>query len=113
MYAGLTAGFLSGLLGVGGGFVIVPSLKKFTDLPMKSIVATSLGVLAIVSTGGALVSLVSGNLNIEIASLFALGSIVGLVFGKLMERKISGTRAQQIFAIFAFLVALSLIYKAL
>jgi len=113
MYAGLTAGFLSGLLGVGGGFVIVPALKKFTDLPMKSIVATSLGVLAIVSTGGALVSLASGNLNIEIAALFALGSLAGLVFGKLMERKISGTRVQQIFAIFAFLVALSLIYKAL
>jgi len=112
MYAGLTAGFLSGLLGVGGGFVIVPALKKFTDLPMKSIVATSLGVLAIVSTGGALASLASGNLNIEIAALFALGSLAGLVFGKLMERKISGTRVQQIFAIFAFLVALSLIYKA-
>ena len=55
----------------------------------------------------------SGNLNIEIAALFALGSLAGLVFGKLMERKISGTRVQQIFAIFAFLVALSLIYKAL
>ncbi|AWW50580.1 sulfite exporter TauE/SafE family protein [Polynucleobacter paneuropaeus] len=112
MYAGLTAGFLSGLLGVGGGFVIVPSLKKFTDLPMKSIVATSLGVLAIVSSGGALVSLASGNLNVEIAILFALGSLMGLVFGKLMEKKISGTRVQQIFAIFTFLVALNLIYKA-
>ena len=112
MYAGLTAGFLSGLLGVGGGFVIVPSLKKFTDLPMKSIVATSLGVLAIVSTGGALTSLAANNLNVEIARLFAFGSLVGLVFGKLLERKISGNRVQQVFAIFAFLVALSLLYRA-
>jgi len=113
MYSGVTAGFLSGLLGVGGGFVIVPSLKKFTDLPMKSIVATSLGVLAIVSTGGAFFSLASGNLNIEITIPFSIGALIGLIFGKLLERKISGTSVQQIFAIFAFLVALYLIYTAL
>jgi len=63
MFAGASAGFLSGLLGVGGGFILVPALNKFTDLPMKSIVATSLGVLAIVSAGGAFISLASGTLN--------------------------------------------------
>ena len=78
---------------------------------MKSIVATSPGVLAIVSTGGALVSLIYGGVNKEIAALFALGSLVGLVYRKLLERKISGSKAQQIFVIFAFLVALNLIYQ--
>lgn len=113
MFSGMLAGFLSGLLGVGGGFVLVPALKKFTDLPMKSIIATSLGVLAIVSAGGAFISLASGNLNINMAIPFASGTVIGLVIGKILERKISGTRALQIFAIFTFLVALSLIYKSL
>ena len=111
MFAGACAGFLSGLLGVGGGFIIVPSLKKFTDLPMKAIVATSLGVLAIVSAGGAFVSLATGILDLSIALPFAIGSLVGLLIGKVLEKKISGPRIQQIFSIFTFLVALSLIYK--
>jgi uncharacterized membrane protein YfcA len=111
--SGMTAGFLSGLLGVGGGFVLVPSLKKFTDLPMKSIVATSLGVLAIVSAGGALVTFASGRLNIDLAIPFALGSMFGIILGKVLESKISGNRVQQVFAIFAFLVAINLIYMAL
>ena len=111
MFAGACAGFLSGLLGVGGGFIIVPSLKKFTDLPMKAIVATSLGVLAIVSAGGAFVSVATGILDLSIALPFAIGSLIGLLVGKILEKKISGPRVQQIFSIFTFLVALSLIYK--
>lgn len=113
MLAGGVAGFLSGLLGVGGGFIIVPSLKKFTDLPMKAIVATSLGVLAIVSTGGAVISMASGTLDLSIAVPFAVGSLVGLLLGKILERNISGPRVQQIFSVFTFLVALSLIFKCL
>ncbi|MBT8584177.1 sulfite exporter TauE/SafE family protein [Polynucleobacter paneuropaeus] len=113
MLAGACAGFLSGLLGVGGGFIIVPSLKKFTDLPMKAIVATSLGVLAIVSAGGAAISLLSGTLDFTIAAPFAIGSLAGLLTGKVLEKNISGPRVQQIFSIFTFLVALSLIYKCI
>jgi hypothetical protein len=112
MSAGASAGFLSGLLGVGGGFIIVPALKKFTDLPMQSIVATSLGVLAIVSSGSALLTFVSGDLNTAIAVVFSAGSLLGLLLGKAVEKKLSGPRVTQVFAIFTFLVALSLIFKA-
>jgi uncharacterized protein len=113
MLAGACAGFLSGLLGVGGGFIIVPALKKFTDLPMKAIVATSLGVLAIVSAGGATLSLISGTLDYSIAAPFGFGSLAGLLIGKVLEKNISGPRVQQIFSVFTFLVALSLIYKCI
>ena len=46
---GLIAGMLGGLLGVGGGFVIIPALKRHTDLDIRSIQATSLAVIALVS----------------------------------------------------------------
>ena len=113
MFAGAIAGLLSGLLGVGGGFIIVPSLKKFTDLPMKAIIATSLGVLALVSAGGAFISLASGTLNLPIAIPFALGALGGIFIGKALEKRLSGARVQQIFSAFTLLVAISLIFKAL
>ncbi len=50
---------------MGGGFIIVPALKKFTDLPIKSIVATSLGVLTIISTSGVLFSNFYGAMNYQ------------------------------------------------
>ncbi|EGH49653.1 hypothetical protein PSYPI_47603, partial [Pseudomonas syringae pv. pisi str. 1704B] len=40
-----------GLLGVGGGFVIIPALTRYSDLNMKSVVATSLAVIALVLSG--------------------------------------------------------------
>ena len=111
--AGAFAGFLSGLLGVGGGFIIVPALKKYTNLPMKSVVATSLGVLAIISTGGALLSALTGSLNLTIAAPFALGVLAGLLLGKLLETRISGTGIQQIFSIFTMMVAIGLLIKGI
>ena len=111
MVSGSLAGFLSGLLGVGGGFIIVPALKRYTDLPVKSIVATSLGVLAIVTGGGAIFSAASGNLNIIVAAPFSLAALVGLLFGQLLGKKMSGPNVQLIFAIFTLLIAISLLIK--
>jgi uncharacterized protein len=113
MFSGGLAGFLSGLLGVGGGFVIVPALKRYTDLPVNSIVATSLGVLAIVAGGGTMFSALTGNLNLSIAAPFALGALLGLLVGRSFGKKLSGPRLQQIFSILALAVAISLVVKGL
>jgi uncharacterized protein len=113
MFSGGLAGFLSGLLGVGGGFIIVPALKRYTDLPIQSIVATSLGVLAIISSGSAIVAAASGNLNLSIAIPFSLGALAGLLIGRAFGKKMSGPRLQQIFAILTFGVAISLMFKGL
>jgi len=113
MGSGAVAGFLSGLLGVGGGFIIVPALKKVTDLPMQSIVATSLGVLALISIAGVTSATVAGHLNWSIGIPFAGGAVAGMLLGSVIARQISGPRIQQAFAIFTFLISLSLLYKAI
>jgi uncharacterized membrane protein YfcA len=113
MGSGAVAGFLSGLLGVGGGFIIVPALKKVTDLPMQSIVATSLGVLALISIAGVTSAAIADHLNWSIGLPFAGGALAGMAFGSIVAKHISGPRIQQAFAIFTFLISLSLLYKAI
>jgi uncharacterized membrane protein YfcA len=113
MGSGALAGFLSGLLGVGGGFVIVPALRKISDLPMHSIVATSLGVLALISLGGVIGSGLAGTMNWEIAIPFASGSILGMLAGRLIAPYLSNNLTQLIFAGFSMVVALALIAKAI
>ena len=113
MFAGSSAGFLSGLLGVGGGFVIVPALRRYTNLTAQSIVATSLGVLAIISSGGVLFSAISGNLDLVMVAPFSLGALLGLLAGRAVGKKLSGPRMQQIFALLTLGVAISLVIKGI
>ena len=113
LFSGGLAGFLSGLLGVGGGFIIVPALKRYTDLPVQSIVATSLGVLAIITGGGAIFSAASGNLNIDIAAPFALAALGGLLLGQALGKKMSGPRIAQIFALLTLVIASGLFVKGM
>ena len=110
--AGSTAGFLSGLLGVGGGFVIVPVLKKTTNLPIKSIVATSLGVITLISLTGVIGSSIIGTMNWQTAIPFAIGTLIGMLSGKSIGKHISGPRLQQCFASVAFIVSLGMAYRA-
>ena len=111
--SGSVAGFLSGLLGVGGGFIIVPALKRYTDLPVQSIVATSLGVLAIITGGGAIFSAVAGNLNLEIAAPFSVAALGGLLLGQALGKKMSGPRISQIFVLLTLVIASSLLVKGI
>ena len=80
---------------------------------MQSIVATSLGVLAIISSGGVAFSALSGNLHLGVAAPFALWALGGLLIGRAVGKQLSGPRLQQIFALLTFGVAVSLVIKGI
>jgi uncharacterized membrane protein YfcA len=107
--AGAIAGFLSGLLGVGGGFVLVPTLLAFTDLPMKAVIATTMGVLAIVSAGGVANASLAGQVPWAVAGPFTLGAVAGMLIGRVGASRLSGPRLQQGFAILSLLIAAGLL----
>ncbi len=110
--AGLAAGVLSALLGVGGGFVIVPALMRVTDLDMKSITATSLAVITLISAGSVLVIWGAGrHLPWDPALPFAAGALLGLLAGRAVAGRLSGPRLQQGFALLSLAVAALLIAR--
>jgi uncharacterized protein len=111
--AGSLTGALSGLLGVGGGFIIVPALRRATDLPMNSIVATSLTVIALVSAITVVLSAWAGHLQLTVALPFAAGSIAGMGIGRIVAPRIAGPKLQQGFALLSALVAVGLMAKTI
>lgn len=111
--SGTLAGFLSGLLGVGGGFVLVPALQRYTDLAMQSVVATSLMVIALVSISGVISSAVAGQLIWAIALPFCAGALAGMMGGRLIAGRLAGPQLQKGFALVSAVVALAMIGKVL
>ena len=108
---GVVAGMLSGLLGVGGGFVIVPALTRFTELSARSIVATSLAVIALASIGGVGAAAWKGTIAWDIALPFAIGSVAASLLARVIAARVAGPRLQQGFAVVSVCVAALLLAR--
>lgn len=110
---GAVTGFLSGLLGVGGGFVIVPALRSVTELSMHSAVATSLMAIALTSLGTFGGALLQGRaMPWMIALPFVLGAVIGMMGGHALAPRIAGPRLQQGFAVLMLVVAMGMAIHA-
>lgn len=102
---GSIAGILSGLFGVGGGFVIVPSLRQVSNFTMQTIIATSLAVVAVISITTVITYAFNNQLQWKIAVPFMIGTIIGVTIFKLVNFKITDTLSQRSFAIIACIAA--------
>jgi uncharacterized membrane protein YfcA len=96
---GLATGFLAGLLGVGGGFLIVPALIFCTGIGMHTAVATSLLVIALISASG-VIATATGPMGLPwaVALPFAGGGLLGMVLGTVVAARLSGPMLQKLFA---------------
>ena len=110
---GSLAGFLSGLLGVGGGFVIVPTLVKVSNLELRSIVATSLAVVALVSATSVVSYCIHQQIDWKIAIPFTLATMVGMLLGRLIGGKVDNKTTQRGFSLLAVVVAFTMMAKGI
>jgi uncharacterized membrane protein YfcA len=109
---GLIAGVLSGLFGIGGGVVIVPTLILLARMEPQMATGTSLGALLLpVGILGAWQYWRNGSLHIRIALWIALGLAIGAFFGAQLALRLPPRELQRIFAVFLLAVAVRLWFK--
>lgn len=104
--AGTAVGFLTGLFGVGGGFVIVPALALALKLPMPEAIGTSLLVIAINSAVALVTRLATTGVDWAVTLPFAASAIVGVVVGGRVADRIDPERSLRWFS--GLLVAVGL-----
>lgn len=96
--AGLGVGILTGFIGVGGGFLLMPALVKFAKLPLRVATGTSLAVISFNSASGFLSHLGEAPPRWPMALLFAAIAAAGVLAGSFFAKRLPVTTLRQAFA---------------
>ncbi len=108
---GLVAGFLSGLVGIGGGVIIVPALVLFLGFSQKEAQGTSLGILLLPVGILAVVQYYKqGFLNVNFVLIVALSFIAGGFLGSKLALTLSDAKMKKVFAIIMMLIAIKMLF---
>jgi len=106
--AGFCVGLLTGFLGVGGGFLIVPSLIFFGGLDTRMATGTSLGVITFNCATGLLGQLRFVHIEWGLLSLFLAVALVGMIAGATFSARLSESRLRRILAVTILVLGVSL-----
>lgn len=110
---GIFVGLLTGFVGVGGGFLIIPAMIFTAKLPMKNAVATSLIIIVFNSLIGFLGSVSTTTINWEFLLLFTAFSIIGIFIGMYLSKKIPNEKLKPLFGWFVLITGIYIILKEL
>jgi uncharacterized protein len=95
---GAVVGVVTGFLGVGGGFLIVPALVMFAGLEVKHAIGTSLAIIAVNSASGLLGQLRYADVNWILTAMFLIASVLGMVAGVAVVRHVTTSALNRAFA---------------
>ena len=110
---GLFIGTLTALLGIGGGFLIVPALFFWTNLTMKKTIATTLVIISINALFSFLISYSKTILNWPFLLLFSAGSVMGMFLGIKAREVVTGIYLKKMFGWLVLGISLFIAYKEL
>jgi uncharacterized protein len=110
---GLAVGFLTGLFGVGGGFLLVPALVLLLGLPMATAVGTSLIVIVLNSAAGFAAHAGDAAIDYRIAAAFTLAAITGALIAGRLATRLPADRLRPAFAYLVLAVAAIVVAQAL
>lgn len=109
---GAVSGLLSGLLGIGGGFIVVPVLIYVTGMSIHRAVATSLMVIFLISVSGVAATILHGQeFPMPLSLVFLAGGMAGMLFGSGWRSRLSGESLQRIFAVGMWFVAVYMLVR--
>ncbi len=113
LFEGLIVGILTGLVGAGGGFLIIPALVLVTGLEMKTAVGTSLTIIAFKSLLGFTGDLGRITMDWNLLGLVTLVAIIGMVIGTFVSKYIDSKPLQKSFGWFVLIMGLFIVGKEL
>jgi len=110
---GLGVGVLTGLVGIGGGFLIVPALVLLARVPMKQAIGTSLLVIAMNSASGFAGYLGQAVIPWDVLALFTTVAVGGILVGTHLIRYITAGTLKRAFGVFLLVVGSLMLYQNL
>lgn len=109
---GILVGAMTGLVGAGGGFLIIPGLVLLAKLPMKKAVGTSLIIIAVNSFIGFMGDIKNENfIDWKFLLLFTGIAIIGIVSGSMLSKKIPGEKLKPAFGWFILVMGIYIILR--
>jgi uncharacterized membrane protein YfcA len=111
LFDGLLVGLITGLVGVGGGFLLVPALNYLAGLPMHAAIGTSLFIIVIQAIAALAGHASHFEINLPLTALVTGCAIMGSFIGSQLSGKISSEYLKRGFGIFVFLLGSFLLYK--
>lgn len=111
LLAALAVGLLTGLVGIGGGFLVVPALVVLSRVPMHRAIGTSLVVIALNATSGAVGYLGHTTIDWSLVGWFTLLSSVGILAGARWSRRVPADRLRAAFAFLLLALAAFLLWQ--
>ena len=108
---GVVVGTLTGLVGAGGGFLIIPALVLFSKLDMKMAVGTSLLIIAVKSLFGFMGDIYNYDIDWLFLAVFSTISIVGIFIGSFLSTKVHADKLKTSFGWFVLMMGIYIIFK--